>query len=84
MNPLDVCDCIDLQKSQVTWNAIQKDMISRCKGLVLREDRVPVEYKIFRPKSWTNLLVVRSELTEVLTGAGLTGLSFRQPETFKG
>ncbi|MCC6418737.1 MAG: hypothetical protein IT429_10920 [Gemmataceae bacterium] len=84
MNPLTVCDCIDVDKSGVKWNAIAKDKISRCAGLVLRADQVPPDCRMFRPKFWTNLILVRTELADQLSAAGLLGLVFRKPQTYKG
>jgi hypothetical protein len=84
VNPLDVCDCIDIDKSGVKWNSIAPDKISRCQSLVLRPDQVPPEFQIFRLKFWPNLIAVRSALADRLTSAGFSGLCFRNTETFKG
>jgi hypothetical protein len=84
MNPLDLCDCIDLDKSGVKWNKLAKDRIATCEKLVLRESAVPKKYLIFRPKFWTNRILVRSELADRLTSGGFTGLVFREPETYEG
>jgi hypothetical protein len=84
MNPLTVCDCIDVKKSGVVWNAIAKDLISRCNSLVLRDDQVPADCKMFRPKFWTSLILVRTELADQLSAAGLVGLVLRKPASYKG
>jgi hypothetical protein len=83
VNPLDVYDCIDIDKSGVTWNAITKNRIDYCKGLVLRDDQIPSEALIFRPRFWTNLVVVRNKLVERLAKAGFSGLIFQEPEKHK-
>lgn len=84
MNPLDVIDCIDLDGSIVKWNLIKKDLISGCKQLVLKEDAVPIECKIFRPKFWPTEILIRTELVEKLFSAGFTGLYFKDPLEYTG
>jgi hypothetical protein len=84
MNPPSVVDCIDLEASEVKWNAIDKSMISRCKQLVLKESNVPKDVKVFRPKHLPNQILIRSDLVKKLEGAGLTGLHFTDPAKFHG
>lgn len=84
LNPPDVVDCIDLEASEVKWNAIDKTLISRCKQLVLKEANVPKDAKVFRPKHLPNQILIRSDLAKKLEGAGLTGLHFTDPAKFRG
>jgi len=39
---------------------------------------------MFRPKFWTSLILVRTELADQLSAAGLVGLVFRKPASYKG
>jgi hypothetical protein len=84
LHPLDVCDCIDLDKSGVEWNRITANLICACKGLVLKEDAIPPDYKLFRLKYWGYIILARSDLVDKLKGAGLTGLVFREAKGYTG
>jgi len=84
LNPLVVCDCIDIDGSYVDWNAIKKDMIDSCEQLVLKEDAVSIEYKVFRPKFLPIIILVRTEIAKRLREAGFTGLYFKDPLEYTG
>jgi hypothetical protein len=83
-NPLDVCDCIDVQKSGVEWNAINPNLISGCDQLVLKKKAIPPDYQVFRLKYWGYNILVRSDLIDKLNAAGLTGLDFLAPADYTG
>lgn len=84
VNPMDVCDCIDIDKSGVRWNQITSNLISGCNGLVLKNEAIPEGYKLFRLKYWGSKVLVRSGLVETLNAADLTGLDFRNTEGYTG
>jgi hypothetical protein len=84
LNPLDVVDCIDLDASVVEWNEINTDRISYCKSLVLKPESIPESVTVFRPKYWTANILVRDDVTKALDSAGVTGLLFLDPATYKG
>jgi len=84
LNTLDVCDCIDFEKSGVVWNKIDPNFISRCKGLVIRSENIPASYKIFRLQYWGSVVLVRSDLVESLKATELTGLVFLPATGFMG
>jgi hypothetical protein len=84
VNPLGQVDCIDIAASGVTWNQINPELISICKGLVLRADAVPAEVQVFRPKHRPSSVFVRTALARRMIDAGFTGLNFRDPISFDG
>jgi hypothetical protein len=84
LNPLDVVDCIDVEKSAVEWNLIDTDLIDSCEKLVLKANLVEEHFDIFRPKFWPYLILIHSELTDKLFNAGFTGLYFRDPLEYTG
>jgi hypothetical protein len=84
LNPLDISDCIDIKASKVEWNSIAKDRIDFCDHLVLNESLIPSNFKIFRPKFWPSLILVRQEITEMLINAGFTGLYFIDASGYDG
>ena len=84
MNVRDICDCIDLEKSGVEWNQILPTLISRCKGLVLKNELIPEDYKIFRLKNWGYNILVRSDLVTLLQASNFTGLEFMDTTGYTG
>lgn len=84
LNPIDVVDCIDLDASNIEWNEIKKDLIDSCERLVLKEDSIPFECKVFRPKFLTLIILIRSELAVKLSEEGFTGLYFKDPLKYTG
>lgn len=84
LHPLDVLDCIDTDKSKVEWNSISPEDISTCEGLVLREEEIPDEFRIFRPRFLGSEILVRRDLVDALTAAELTGLLFGEAKDYKG
>lgn len=83
LNPLDICDCIDLNASQVDWNDINPDQIGFCQGLYFKPDSIPKDYTLFRLRHWEENIVVRDDVIGALKGAGLTGLFFVDPLTVR-
>lgn len=84
MNPIGVVECIDLEKSVVEWNLIDTNLIDGCEQVIFKEDFISEDCKIFRPKFWPYLIIIRNELAEKLVGAGFTGLYFRNPLEYTG
>lgn len=84
MNPLEVVDCIDIEKSGVRWNAIDSDLISSCDHIVLRRDAIPPTCKIFLPKFLPIKIFVHPGLIEKLVDAGFSGLYFTDPLEYIG
>ena len=84
IHPLVLCDCIDINASEVEWNELAPDTIADCMGLVLRENVIPDNLKLFRLKSWGDIIIIRSDLAEELEQAGFTGLYFPEAEGYDG
>ena len=80
----DVVDCIDLKKSGVQWNPLNKTQITLCKKLVINEDAVPKKIQVFRPKSWGSRMLVSESLAKRLTAGGFVGLRFLDPAEYTG
>jgi hypothetical protein len=84
LNPLSVVDCVDIEASEVEWDVIRTDFIESCASLVVRDSLVPADVHVFRPKHLESDILVRSELVNALTAAGLEGLLFTRAEDFQG
>jgi hypothetical protein len=84
IHPLILCDCIDLNASEVEWNELAPDTIADCMGLVLREEVIPDDLQLFRLKSWGDIIIIRSDLAEQLERAGFSGLYFPEAAGYDG
>ena len=84
VNPLDLCDAIDFEQSDVEWNSIDPNVLSDCYELVLHEDRIPSDYTLFRLKHFPTEVLLRRDVVERLEAEGFTGLRFIEVEDFDG
>jgi hypothetical protein len=84
VNPLDIVDCIDKDASSVELDSLNTEMIDGCAQLVLKEDVIPQELKIFRTKFWRGMILIRRELAQKMEKAGLTCMSFTEPTKYTG
>jgi hypothetical protein len=84
VNPLEMVDCIDKDASSVEFNPINKDVISGCAQLVLKEEVIPPDLKIFRAKFWRGMILIGRDLAQKMAQAGLTGMRFVEPAEYKG
>jgi hypothetical protein len=76
INPYKLQDCIDRQASDLKWNAIDPDLISICKKLVIDESKIEPGCKVFRPKHLPVKVMFERGLAGKLQSAGLTGMKF--------
>jgi hypothetical protein len=84
LNPLEIVDCIDKDASGVRLSPMNKTMIKSCKQLVLHEEKVPAEARVFRTAFWSGRILIRRDLAEEMNAAGLTGMTFLEPQTYTG
>jgi hypothetical protein len=84
LHPREVCDCIDLQASEVKWNPIAKHVIRKCARLIIREEAIPPQLQVFRLKHWPAKVLVRKSLAARLEEAGFVGLRFIEPAKYAG
>ena len=84
LHPLDVVDCIDIKKSKVSWNPLNKTEVMSSKGLVIDENAVPENLRMFRPRHWGGYIMLRPSLADELGEAGFSGLRFIPATGFTG
>jgi hypothetical protein len=84
VNPFDVCDAIDVNKSVIEWNQINPKIIATCKKLVLDPEKIPSQFKMFRLKFFPRHVVVREDLVDQIRAGDFTGVSFTAVEEFSG
>lgn len=84
LHPRAMVDCIDQEASEVEWNPLDPDEIYDCEGLVLNEDAIPPDCRLFRLTHWGSEIIIRSDLAEQMEAAGFTGLYFPDAEGYDG
>lgn len=85
VNALQVVDCIDVKASKPVYNDIDPESIMYFKKhLVLNEEAIPKTAKLFRAKHYTTRTLMRRDVAERMKAAGLVGLNFKEPATYKG
>ncbi|MDF3819370.1 hypothetical protein P3G55_05645 [Leptospira sp. 96542] len=83
INPLNVVDCIDKEKSKYRWNHIAPDKMSSCTKLVLKPEVIHPELLLFRPRHLEYYVLVDPALAVVLEAEGFTGLCFTPIDEFE-
>lgn len=79
LNPLEVVDCIDKDRSTLSWNAIDPDLITGPEELVFDFDEVGTEeLPLIRPRHLPYLVLVRQDLGEAIEGEGFGGIYFAE------
>ncbi len=75
IHPLVVQDCIDLEKTDIDWSALNPELISFWDGeMVLDTERMDDSLLFFRLKYEPSMIFVRRDLATTLYDEGFTGL----------
>jgi hypothetical protein len=82
VNPLRVVDCIDKEKSRITWNSIDSEKISACDKLALKPKSLDGESLLFRLKHFEHAVMVDRKLAQAITDEGFTGVIFDEVDQF--
>jgi hypothetical protein len=83
LHQVELQDCIDFEQTICTRNAINPDLLSTIKRLVLDERRINTEVPIFRMKHFPYAPMFREDIIEKIRSAGLTGIKFKEVTRFK-
>jgi hypothetical protein len=73
VQPVGVVDCVDLERSEFKRDHAWQDKFLFVYKLVLREQAIPKQLKLFRMKEMPEAIIIRSDLVEKLQAAGATG-----------
>lgn len=84
LHSLDVVNCIDIERSKVKWNPLNKKVITSCKALVVEEGVIPANVRLFRPLHWGMRTMATAALVADLEAAGFSGLRFVPAAGFTG
>lgn len=80
-NIIGLCECVDKEKSDLEYFGDGEE-IDHIHSIVLDESQIPEELKIFRLKSYPDLIIVHESIVEAINKAGLTGFNFVAPKDF--
>jgi hypothetical protein len=84
VNPLRVCDCIDLQASGTEWNPVDKTALTGVTSLALDRGAIAAGFDIFRPRHWPMKILLRRDLADRLAGEGFSAMNFIEPASYTG
>ncbi len=76
MNPLIVQDCIDLEKSEVTW--MTDGSIAGWNELTLDTKRIDDTLLLFRPKYNPSTIIIREDFANAIEEEDFTGIGFEE------
>ena len=77
VNPLEPIDCIDHKASGTVFDTAIKTDVDRLKRLVLRDDKLEPERRIFRISGYPNAILVREDLARAI-GKAFRGIKFKK------
>jgi len=77
VNSVTTQDCMDVEKSGVTWNRIVPEDIQKADHLTLDEAKIKTDATLFRVKGIRNAVFVRDDLAEKISERECTGMEFR-------
>jgi len=80
VHPIELPECLDIDKSEAKWGIISKDLIDEVKQLVIDGSKVEPNREFFKPKPYYYVFVVRRILAEAIDAAGFTGIRWVEPE----
>ncbi len=83
VHPLEVVDCIDTKRSDLQWNAIDKEKIASLNKHVLKPNAIDGKHLLFRPKHLEYYVMVLPELVDAILQAGFTGVRFTPVASFE-
>ncbi|MCY1046161.1 hypothetical protein OV208_32925 [Corallococcus sp. bb12-1] len=75
VNLLRSVACFDLEKSRYKTYPKNPDEIYGIRSVYLREDRIPLDARLFRLAESLRITIIRSDLVEAVEKAGLVGLA---------
>ena len=83
VHPVDSPACLDMTRSIVEISPFDRDEIDSVSSLTIDDTKVPPDRDILRPNPYCDVVVVRKRLADRLSAAGFTGLSWRDPATYR-
>ncbi len=75
-NVIGTRDCVDLEKSDGDRNALMPQRFMYVRRLVLAEDKVDPQARLFRTTTVPQVMIIRDDLKDILEKEGVTGPTF--------
>jgi len=82
LHPVDPVDCLDLAQCGPKRSSIDPAKITDVARLVLDDARVDPDRLIFRPLGFPNATLVRRDVAEAISAAGLTGMRWVELDAY--
>jgi len=76
VNLIGTADCVDLGSTVGRASVLKPDLLMSIEVLSLDVQRIPKDGRLFRIKAKPDVLIIRSDLRELLDGQKITGFSF--------
>jgi hypothetical protein len=82
VNPINLQDCLDTNKSGCKWSDIVRDKIYELEKLIIDESRIAAETLVFRMKYYYRPILVRRDLADAISQQGFTGVLWTELDKF--
>ena len=82
IHPIDPVDCMNLSKSKIEWGIIDEKSIDEVENLVLDENKIDPERKLFRLKYFYDIIIVHKEFAKEIDEKGFEGIRWIEIEDF--
>jgi hypothetical protein len=84
LNQVQLQDVIDLDRSEYKRNRINPDIFSVVKKLLVDEGKIEQGVALFRMQYFPGIPIVRRDLADKISAAGITGVEFTEVDKFRG
>jgi uncharacterized protein DUF1629 len=74
LHPIDPVECLDINRSGVTWSQIDNQIINEVRHLAIDASKIPADRMIFRPRYFSDVVLVRRELAVAIDQEDFTGI----------
>ena len=84
LNPLSSINFIDMKQSEYRMDDLDETQISRMKKLVIANDDVPKDAKLFRATTMMDQLFIHDDVKKALEAANITGYKLMPADGWEG
>ena len=82
IHPIDPVDCLDIENCGVTWSEILDDIVDEVERLIIDEKKIDINRELFRPKYYSDIVLVNRELAEEIDKKRFTGIRWLELENY--
>jgi hypothetical protein len=66
LNALQVIDCIDQEKSEISWNSIDPNFFAFCSNIQIKKNSIPKNLILFRPMYLQSCIMIREDIANLI------------------